>query len=155
MNNEQKILYETYRLQMLNLIITLSKDNPEKWEEYKSLAYALQHRIYPYLQTDVDSIFDNFDECVYIVNGEKIEYLLNYLNDIELNNNSITFYDIEKMLLAKNMKRYEIINSLVYFYLDGRFHDIYKKLNDNCGAPAEATFLTGEINFNIGDINII
>lgn len=27
---------------MLNLIITLSKDNPEKCEKYKSLAYALQ-----------------------------------------------------------------------------------------------------------------
>ncbi|WP_297285059.1 hypothetical protein [uncultured Brachyspira sp.] len=150
----KKILYEIYRLQGLQSIIYLCNNNPKLWEQYKAFAYALNCRIYPSLDIDNYSIFDEFDDDVYTGCGrDDSNYFFEYFYKYDLDNNldSLTFYKIENDLGGK-AKRYRIIFYLKYLQLHGKLPELYPHLNDD--APVEAKYLEENTNFNITDIRL-
>lgn len=151
----EKILYEIYRLQALQSIIHLCNNNPELWEKYKAFAYALNYRIYPSLDIDNDSIFDKFDDTVYIGCGRNdSECFFEYFNKHDLDNDlhTLTYYDIENDLGGKS-KRYNIIHYLKYLKLHKSLMELYGNFNNN-KAPIEAHSLMKDIDFNINDIEL-
>ncbi|MEI0479230.1 hypothetical protein R4J17_06470 [Brachyspira intermedia] len=152
----ERILYENHRLQSLQLIINQCNNNPKLWERYKAFAYALNNRIYPFLDIDNGSIFDEFDDSVYTgCNKSDSDNFLKYFNDKELENNleDLTFYKIEKALGGRD-KRFSIINFLSYCKLHNHFIKLFPNLNNNKEAPIEAHGLMKDIDFNINDIKL-
>lgn len=156
--HNEKILYEIYRLQALQSIIYLCKDNIEEWEKYKSLAYALNNRLYPYFDDDNDSIFEEFNDSVYDVSRCDMEIFSKYLTSQEdeysvLNNNlsPLTYYQIQSAVGGAE-KKYKLISFLKYAKLNKQYMIFYKNLNYNNESPIEANSLLKDIDFNISDI---
>lgn len=155
-----KILYEIYRLQLLNSIILQCNINPSKWDDYKCVAYACQKRIYPLFNIDDGSIFHTFENDVYILSREITNDIVHYLNDIELqnlnqsdNSQSLTFYDLERRGGGRE-NRMAIILFLEYCKLDGRFDWFCSNLSGDGRDPAEALCLIQDFDFTIDDIQL-
>lgn len=156
--HNEKILYEIYRLQALQSIIYLCKDNKEEWKKYKSLAYALNNRLYPYFDDDNGSIFEEFSDTVYDVGKCDMDTFSKYLTSREdeysvLDNQlpPLTYYKIQSAVGGAEQK-YKLISFLEYAKLNKQYMILYENLNHNNEAPIEAHSLLNDIDFNISDI---
>ena len=174
--------YEMYRLQLLNGIInqyntilncdkhkldSINSDIDIKnlWTQYKSFAFALTYRIYPFFENINKDVFKSFSDSVYDIPYFELLEIYEYLDQQETkfhqdkdNFPPLSFYQIESELGGKG-QRFTIINALQYAKLKRRFLWVYEKTNLNYedGAPIEAHILIDDkdSDFKIDDIRFL
>lgn len=101
-----------------------------------SYVYAIEHDCYPIFQVDEDD--ELIYEDLYLIKREKIEELLEYIDEKDNSENYITFYELEDKYGGKKV-RYELIVMLRYIALDMRFSDeFWNHLTKSGNAPLEA-----------------
>ncbi|HGS5690458.1 hypothetical protein QGM67_19705 [Vibrio cholerae] len=152
MSNEtlMKALFAQQRAQ----IIFMKSMKPDLMPD--SYVYAWIHGIYPVFHDGDRSVPDrpheNFAEHFVVSKNFTME-VIKHLDDLWLQGNSPTFYELEDRFGGKN-NRCELLNICRYAYLDGRFDkQLWDTLLTKMKHPSEASFLTTE--FNDSDLYIL
>ena len=183
-----EITYEMYRLQLLNSILlqynvilnaysvienkkikNLDSIDCEEiditclWSDYRSLAFVLTHRMYPFFENIDKDIFRSFSNSVYDIPYLELLNIYKYLDNkesiyIQLDNHEppLTYYRIERELGGEG-NRFTIIRALHYAKMAKRFLWVFENLNFENEAPIEALFLMNndESDFKISDVSFL
>lgn len=135
MNNELIALYEIKRQAFLIGYI----ENPERYSD--ALAYAYYHRVSPiFHEQSARETYgtDPFEE-VYAVKTEFMEEVLDFVDkcDLDKNYSAIEFRSLEDRFGGYKANRIELIFTLEYARIDGRFDkNVWDAIKIN--APLEA-----------------
>ncbi|CAK2945262.1 Dnd system-associated protein 4 [Vibrio crassostreae] len=118
--------------------------------------YAWMHGVYPVFQDGDNSVPDRPHESFsehFVVSAEFTMEVIKYLDDLWLEDNSPTFYELEDRFGGKS-NRCELLNICRYAYLDGRFDErLWDALLTKMKHPSEARSLNAD--FNEDDLYII
>lgn len=138
MDNNLVALYETKRQAFLLGYVQF----PQKFSA--AHAFAVYHRVSPIFHEDIAREVHGVDpfEDLYAVKRDFILEVLNYVDQRSLENDfeALGFYQLENKFGGYKANRMELIHSLEYMRIDGRFDEkVWSAIQAD--APAEANSL--------------
>ncbi len=109
-----------------------------------ALIFAFGHDVYPAFNSDQELWAEPFAEC-FSISKEMITSLANYLDDLSIRNQTITFYQLEKAYQSKDWDRHSLIMACRYMFLSKMFFDMWPTLLTAHEHPIEASIITKEL----------
>lgn len=133
-----KALYEIKRQSFLIGYI----QNPDRFDA--ALAYAYEHRIAPVFHEQIarEQYEEDLFADAYAVSADFMDEVYAYMDECDLNNqlHELEFYKLEDRFGGYKRNRIELIRTIEYARISGRFSDnVYKAIEKN--APVEANHL--------------